>query len=98
MFWQIFWGLSLGFARSAIIEVLIAKDAMSKLLPDGGPRSIATAGLFGAAISSCSYAAVAMARSIVRKGGNLRLFLVSSGSSRLQGRLLGVTKGSLADA
>ncbi len=70
MFWQIFWGLSLGFALSAIIEVLIPKDTMSKLLPDGGPRSIATAGLFGAATSSCSYAAVAMARSIVRKGGN----------------------------
>ena len=70
MFWQIFWGLSLGFAFSAIIEVLIPKDTVSKLLPDGGPRSIATAGLIGAATSSCSYAAVAMARSIVRKGGN----------------------------
>ncbi|MGH8371571.1 MAG: permease [Gammaproteobacteria bacterium] len=70
MFWQIFWGLSLGFALSAIIEVLVAKDTMAKLLPDRGPRSIATAGLLGAATSSCSYAAVAMARSIVRKGGD----------------------------
>ena len=70
MFWQIFWGLSLGFAFSAIIEVIVSKDTMSSLLPDGGPRSIATAGLLGAATSSCSYAAVAMARSIVRKGGN----------------------------
>ncbi len=70
MFWQIFWGLSLGFAFSAIIEVLVTKDTMSTLLPDGGPRSIATAGILGAATSSCSYAAVAMARSIVRKGGN----------------------------
>ena len=70
MFWQIFWGLSLGFAFSAIIEVMVSKDTMSTLLPDGGPRSIATAGVLGAATSSCSYAAVAMARSIVRKGGN----------------------------
>lgn len=70
MFWQIFWGLSLGFAFSAIIEVIVSKDTMSTLLPDGGPRSIATAGALGAATSSCSYAAVAMARSIVRKGGN----------------------------
>lgn len=70
MFWQIFWGLSLGFALSAVIEVLVPKDAMSKLLPDHGPRSIATAGLLGAATSSCSYAAVAMARSIVRRGGD----------------------------
>jgi len=70
MFWQIFWGLSLGFAFSAIIEVLVPKDTLSRLLPDRGPRSIATAGVFGAATSSCSYAAVAMARSIVRKGGD----------------------------
>ena len=70
MFWQIFWGLSLGFAFSAIIEVIVRKDTMSKLLPDNGAGSIAKAGLFGAATSSCSYAAAAMARSIVRKGGN----------------------------
>ncbi len=70
MFWQIFWGLSLGFAISAIIEVLVAKDTISGLLPNRGPRSIATAGLLGAASSSCSYAAIAMARSIVRKGGD----------------------------
>jgi uncharacterized membrane protein YraQ (UPF0718 family) len=70
MFWQIFWGLSLGFAFSAIIEVIVRKDTMSKLMPDGGAGSIAKAGLFGAATSSCSYAAAAMARSIVRKGGN----------------------------
>jgi uncharacterized membrane protein YraQ (UPF0718 family) len=70
MFWQIFWGLSLGFGFSAMIEVLVPKDTMAKLLPDNGPRSIATAGLFGAATSSCSYAAVAMARSIIRKGGD----------------------------
>ncbi|MER3547201.1 MAG: hypothetical protein C4338_06195 [Rhodanobacteraceae bacterium] len=70
MFWQIFWGLSLGFALSAIIEGLVPKSEMSRLLPDGGPRSIAIAGLLGAATSSCSYAAVAMARSLIRKGGD----------------------------
>lgn len=43
---------------------------MGKLLPDRGPRSIITAGVLGAATSSCSYAAVAMARSIVRKEGD----------------------------
>jgi uncharacterized protein len=70
MFWQIFWGLSLGFTLSAIIEVLVSKDTMAKLLPNRGPRSIANAGVLGAATSSCSYAAVAMARSIIRKGGD----------------------------
>lgn len=70
MFWQIFWGLSLGFVFSAVIEILVSKDSMSKLLPDRRPRSIIIASLLGAASSSCSYAAVAMARSIVRKGGD----------------------------
>ncbi|MDN7176717.1 permease [Caballeronia sp. SEWSISQ10-4 2] len=70
MLWQIFWGLSLGFLFSAVIEVAVSKSEMSKLLPDASPRSLTFASLLGAASSSCSYAAVAMARSIVRKGGD----------------------------
>ena len=70
MFWQIFWGLSLGFLFSAVIEVMVSKAEMSKLLPDTSPRSLTRAALLGAASSSCSYAAVAMARSVVRKGGD----------------------------
>lgn len=70
MLWQIFWGLSLGFLFSAVIEVAVSKSEMSRLLPDASPRSLAVASLLGAASSSCSYAAVAMARSIVRKGGD----------------------------
>ncbi|HEY3852279.1 MAG TPA: permease [Steroidobacteraceae bacterium] len=70
MFWDIFWGLSLGFLFSAIIEEIVSKDEMSRLLPDSGPRSIAIASGLGAASSSCSYAAVAMARSMVRKGAD----------------------------
>ena len=70
MLWQIFWGLCLGFLFSAIVERLVSKGEMSKLLPDSGPRSIAVASGLGAASSSCSYAAVAMARSMVRKGAD----------------------------
>lgn len=70
MLWQIFWGLSLGFLFSAVIEVGVSKSEMSRLLPDASPRSLTVASLLGAASSSCSYAAVAMARSIVRKGGD----------------------------
>lgn len=68
MFWDIFWGLSLGFLFSAVIEVAISKGEMLRLLPDASAKSIAKASALGAASSSCSYAAVAMARSIVRKG------------------------------
>jgi uncharacterized membrane protein YraQ (UPF0718 family) len=67
MLWQIFWGLSLDFLFSAVIEFAVSKSEMSKLLPDASPRSITFASLLGTA-SSSSYAAVAMARSIVRKG------------------------------
>ncbi len=70
MFWDIFWGLCLGFLFSAIIEELVSKDEMSRLLPDSKPRSIVIASALGAASSSCSYAAVAMARSMVRKGAD----------------------------
>ncbi|MEX3934413.1 permease [Paraburkholderia phymatum] len=70
MLWQIFWGLSLGFLFSAVIEVMVSKSEMSKLLPDSSSRSITLASLLGAASSSCSYAAVAMARSMIRKGAD----------------------------
>ena len=70
MLWQIFWGLSLGFLFSAVIEVSVSKSEMSRLLPNASPRSLTLASVLGAASSSCSYAAVAMARSIVRKGGD----------------------------
>ncbi|KDR28439.1 MULTISPECIES: permease [Caballeronia] len=70
MLWQIFWGLSLGFLFSALIEVAVSKSEMSKLLPNASAGSLTTASLLGAASSSCSYAAVAMTRSIVRKGGD----------------------------
>ncbi|HEY1607917.1 MAG TPA: permease, partial [Paraburkholderia sp.] len=70
MLWQLFWGLSLGFLFSAVVEVMVSRPEMSKLLPDASPRSIASASLLGAISSSCSYAAVAMARSLVRKGAD----------------------------
>ena len=70
MTWQVTWSLILGFTLSAMIEALVAKATIARLLPDDGPRSLATATVLGAASSSCSYAAVAMARSLFRKGAN----------------------------
>jgi uncharacterized protein len=70
MCWQLFWGLSLGFLLSAIIENVVSRKRMSQLLPDASPRSVVLASLLGAASSSCSYAAVAMARSAIRKGAD----------------------------
>lgn len=70
MGWEILWGLILGFTLSALVDVLISKSELQKLLPDASPASITRASLLGAASSSCSYAAVAIARSIFRKGAD----------------------------
>jgi uncharacterized protein len=70
MTWQVTWSLILGFTLSAIIEALIKKSTIAQLLPDDRPRSVATATGLGAASSSCSYAAVALARSLFRKGAD----------------------------
>src|SRR6266576_4765529 len=70
MTWQITWSLILGFTLSAIIESLVRKSTISRLLPDDRPRSLVTAAGLGAASSSCSYAAVALARSLFRKGAD----------------------------
>ena len=70
MTWQVTWSLILGFTLSAVIEALVKKSTIVRLLPDDRPRSLGTAAGLGAASSSCSYAAVALARSLFRKGAN----------------------------
>lgn len=70
MGWDILWPLILGFALSAVIQAIVTHREMARLLPDDRSRSIATALALGAASSSCSYAAVAIARSLFRKGAN----------------------------
>src|SRR5438270_4271611 len=70
MGWEILWPLILGFLLSAVVQAVVSRREMSRLLPDDRPRSIATAIALGAASSSCSYAAVALARSLFRKGAN----------------------------
>src|ERR1700732_24286 len=67
---EIFWGLILGFLLSAIVQAVVSKEEMTELLPDDRPRTIAVACGLGAASSSCSYAAAALARSMFRKGAN----------------------------
>src|ERR1700756_186013 len=62
MGWQMLWALILGFGLSAVVQATVSREKIAKLMPDGGPRSIAIATGLGAASSSCSYAAVAIAR------------------------------------
>jgi uncharacterized membrane protein YraQ (UPF0718 family) len=68
MTWEITWALILGFALSAVVQAVVRKSTVVRLLGDDRPRTLALATGFGAASSSCSYAAVALARSLFRKG------------------------------
>ena len=70
MAWEITWALILGFGLSAIIQALVSKQTVARLLGDDRPRTLAVAAGLGAASSSCSYAAVALARALLRKGAD----------------------------
>src|SRR5437588_12729199 len=70
MTWEILWALILGFALSAVVQAVVRKSTIVRLLGDDRPRTLAVASALGAASSSCSYAAVALARALFRKGAN----------------------------
>ena len=70
MTWEITWALILGFGLSAVVQAVVRRATIVRLLGDDRPRTLALAAGLGAASSSCSYAAVALARSLFRKGAN----------------------------
>jgi uncharacterized membrane protein YraQ (UPF0718 family) len=70
MLWAILWALILGFALSAVVQAVVSKREMQRLLPDDSPHTLVRATLLGAASSSCSYAAVALARSLFRRAAD----------------------------
>src|ERR671939_198124 len=76
MFWEELWQLVFGFGLSAAVQALVSYRSMARLLGDDSPRSLALATLFGIASSSCSYAAVALARSLFRKGASFTAAMV----------------------
>lgn len=70
MTWEILWALILGFFLSAVVQAVVRKSTIVRLLGDDRPRTLAVAAALGAASSSCSYAAVALARALIRKGAD----------------------------
>src|SRR6266568_631338 len=70
MWWEILWPLILGFALSGVVQAVVSHQSMAKALGGDSPKNLALATLFGIASSSCSYAAVALARSIFQKGAS----------------------------
>jgi uncharacterized membrane protein YraQ (UPF0718 family) len=70
MTWEITWALILGFTLSAVVQAVVRRSTIVRLLGNDRPRTLALAAGLGAASSSCSYAAVALARSLFRKGAD----------------------------
>ena len=68
MTWEITWSLIGGFTLSAVIQAVVRRETVVRLLGDDRPKTIALATGLGAASSSCSYAAVALARALFRRG------------------------------
>ena len=71
MFWQTGWSLVLGFAISALLQVIVPADKIRQMLGKGGAKEIALATVAGAASSSCSYASAAIMRTLFKKGAAL---------------------------
>jgi uncharacterized membrane protein YraQ (UPF0718 family)/YHS domain-containing protein len=70
MAWEVWWALVFGFAISAIVQAWVPRERIEKALSGSGPRPVALATGLGAASSSCSYAAVAIAKSLFEKGAS----------------------------
>src|SRR6266702_4293144 len=70
MTWEILWALILGFALSSVVQAVVRKSTIVALLGNRSAKTLAVAAGLGAASSSCSYAAVALARSLFRKGAD----------------------------
>ena len=70
MAYQVWWALVLGFAISAIVQAWVPRERIESALSGSGPRPIAWATGLGAASSSCSYAAIAIAKSLFQKGAS----------------------------
>ncbi len=70
MAWEVWWALVLGFLISAIVQAWVPREAIERRLSGSGPRPVAWATGLGAASSSCSYAAVAIGKSVFQKGAS----------------------------
>ena len=70
MAWTVWWALVFGFAISAIVQAWVPRERVERALGGSGARPVALATALGAASSSCSYAAVAIARSLFAKGAS----------------------------
>src|SRR4051794_17963726 len=70
MAWEVWWALVFGFAISAVVQAWVPRERIERALAGSGPRPVTWATALGAASSSCSYAAIAIAKSLFQKGAS----------------------------
>src|SRR4051812_36136595 len=70
MAWEVWWALVFGFAISAAVQAFVPRQRIEAALSGGGPAPVAKATALGAASSSCSYAAIAIAKSLFQQGAS----------------------------
>ena len=70
MAWEVWWALVLGFFISAIVQAWVPRERIEGLMSGSDARPVAWATGLGAASSSCSYAAIAIAKSLFEKGAS----------------------------
>jgi uncharacterized protein len=70
MAWEVWWALVFGFAISGIVQAWVPREHIERALAGSGAKPVALATGLGAASSSCSYAAIAIAKSLFQKGAS----------------------------
>jgi uncharacterized membrane protein YraQ (UPF0718 family) len=75
MAYQVWWALVLGFAISAVVQAWVPRRRVESALAGSGIGPLARATGLGAASSSCSYAAIAIAKSLFQKGASAATML-----------------------
>ncbi len=76
MLWDVFWSLEFGLILSAVVQSVVSHKTIVRMLGNNSLQTLTLASLFGAASSSCSYASVALSRSIFRKGASFTASMI----------------------
>src|SRR5260370_12989555 len=76
MFWDTLWPLIFGFGLSGAVQAFVSRSEMQRVMGDHRPKTLGIASIFGAASSSCSYAASAMAKSLFQRGADFTTAMV----------------------
>src|SRR5207253_10620592 len=93
MAWEVWWALVIGFAISGIVQAWVPRERIERAMSGSGPKPVALATGLGAASSSCSYAAIAIAKSLFQKGASTATTLAFQFASPNVVRELGLALG-----